>query len=62
MYFDTQVRIKRGHRTQYAFAKAVDMHETDVSKVLSGRRPLSEKDRAIWAKELNCKPEDVLKQ
>lgn len=39
--------------SQWKFAQAIDEHESAVSRVIRGRRSLSEKERCKWAAALN---------
>jgi hypothetical protein len=44
---------------QWKFAAAIGEHESVVSKVMCGRRPLSEDKQRIWSKALGCKSEEL---
>jgi hypothetical protein len=45
--------------SQQAFADDRKITDSFVSKVLYGRKRLSEEKKREWAAALNCKPEDI---
>lgn len=59
MNFHLQVEIKKQFGTQWRFAQAVGVHESMVSKVLRGIRPLSDDEKRAWAKTLRRKKDDL---
>ena len=38
--------------TQFEFAKVINEHESNISRIILGRRQLSEKDKKVWANVL----------
>jgi hypothetical protein len=52
-------KIVKKYGSQFLFSVALGEHESQVSKVIRGRRPLSEVERRKWALALNCKPEEI---
>lgn len=45
--------------TQYDFSRAVDVHESLVSRVVQGRRTLTETERQEWADILGADCKDL---
>ena len=45
--------------TQWRFARFIKMHESDVSRVIKGRRILSSDAKEEWAKVLGCKKKEI---
>jgi transcriptional regulator with XRE-family HTH domain len=54
-------RIGTNFRSQLDFAQALRIHPTFVSKVVRGRRSLSEEQREQWAEALKCRSEELFK-
>ena len=59
MNFDLKVRVLKKFRTQWEFSQAVGMHESDVSRVIAGRRELKPDVQVKWAKVLGCKTKEI---
>lgn len=55
MNYQLKIKILKKFRTQADFAKKVKMSESLVSRVVNGRRLLTEKEAAKWQEAL--KPE-----
>jgi plasmid maintenance system antidote protein VapI len=55
-------RIVERFGSQYEFARAVHEHESNVSKVIRGRRELGEKDKKLWATVLGEEPADLFER
>ena len=55
-----QIVLKYG--TQADFALAINEDETNISRIVRGRRQLDPTRRQIWAKALDCKPDDIFKE
>lgn len=53
MNWRLQVEIKKRFGTQARFAEFLGVSESQVSKVLSGKRSLSPKEKRQWASALN---------
>jgi len=49
-----KIRILEKFDTQSDFAVAAGCDDTMVSKVVNGRRQLSEQQKEVWAGLLNC--------
>lgn len=47
-----KAKIVEKFGTQFDFSKAINEHESNVSRVVRGRRELNEKDKKVWAKIL----------
>ena len=62
MNYPLQVEIKKQFGTQWRFAQAVGVHESMVSKVIRGARPLSDDEKKTWAKTLQRKKDDLFAQ
>ena len=45
--------------TQYEFSKIINEHESNVSRVVRGRRELSQADQKIWAEVLGAELKDL---
>ena len=45
--------------TQSDFAEIIKIDEPAVSRVIRGRRTLSEAEKTRWAKALDCEPTDI---
>ena len=39
---------------QFEFSKVVNMHESDISRVIHGRRAIDEETRKFWARVLDA--------
>ena len=52
-------RIVERFGTQFEFSKAVDEHESNISRVIRGRRELAEEDKKIWADVLGSDLTDL---
>jgi hypothetical protein len=48
--------------SQFEFSQVVKTHESDISRVIRGRKQLSIEDRQKWAEVLSCKPDDIFKE
>lgn len=48
--------------SQFEFARKIAAHEADVSRVIRGRKDLSQDERDRWAKILQCKPADIFQE
>ena len=59
MNFNLKLRILKKFRTQWEFSQSVGMHESDVSRVISGRRRLDPDTQVKWAKVLGCKTKEI---
>jgi len=51
---DLRLQIIKKFDTQSDFAVAAGCDDTMVSKVVNGRRQLSEQQKEVWAGLLNC--------
>lgn len=54
-----KAKIVEKFGTQADFSQEIKIDETLVSKVVRGRRQLSDESKKIWAKVLDCKPEEL---
>lgn len=45
--------------TQFEFAKIVNEHESNISRVIRGRRELCEEDKKVWAVVLGAEVKDL---
>lgn len=54
-----KARIVEIYGTQTDFAIAIETHESVVSRVIRGRRILSQIERKRWAEALKCMPKNV---
>ena len=45
--------------SQGDFAHRIRAHESDVSRIVRGRKSLSEKEKKRWASVLGCNPEEL---
>lgn len=52
-------RIFEVYGTQYEFSKAVDVHETLVSRVVRGSREIPDAEKKRWATFLNADAEEI---
>jgi hypothetical protein len=52
-----RAKIIENFGTQSDFAQAIRVDESFVSRVIHGRRKLSERDRNLWCRVLKCRPE-----
>ena len=52
-------KIKEKFGSQIAFATAIGEQDSLVSKVLRKWKEVPEERKEIWAKALDCKPEDI---
>jgi hypothetical protein len=59
MNFDLKMRILKKFRTQWEFAQSVVMHESDISRVISGRRKLSQDAKKKWSEVLGCRIKEI---
>ena len=50
-----KIRILEAFKSQWLFASRVGAHESDVSRVIHGRRKLSPGSKRLWADALGCK-------
>ena len=48
--------------TQSDFAKAINVSETIVSRVVRQRQKIKDCEQNTWAKILNCKPSDIFSE
>jgi plasmid maintenance system antidote protein VapI len=51
--------LKSKFKNQYEFAQAVGFHESDISRVIFGRRELSPEQKQQWADTLGVKLEEI---
>jgi len=56
-----KARIMEKFGGQWKFAVAIGEHESNVSRAICGRVPLSAEKEEIWAKALNCKRDELFK-
>ena len=54
-----KIRIIERYQTQADFAQEIGIDDSLVSKVVRGRRSLSEEDQIKWANALGHKVEDI---
>ena len=54
-----RLKIIQHFENQANFSSVINVDESIVSRVIRGRRELSEKDKHLWAKVLNTKPEEI---
>lgn len=47
-----KAKIVEKFGTQFEFSKAINEHESNISRVIRGRRELNEEDKKAWAKIL----------
>ena len=59
MNLNLKFRIYEKFKTQWRFAQAVQMHESDVSRVIAGRKIIPEDTKTNWAKILGCKVGEI---
>ena len=57
-WFLKQKIIER-YGSQFEFAKAVGIHESELSRIIRGRRQVDENTRKKWADVLNCNFEQL---
>ena len=57
-----KARIIEVFGTQADFAEAIDDHESNISRVIRGRKVLSKKEQEHWASILKCTPNEIYKQ
>jgi len=56
-----KLKIVEWFGTQADFGQAIGEDDSFVSRIVRGRRVLSNKRKRVWADALNCKPEDIFK-
>lgn len=56
-----KARIIEVFGTQADFAEAIEDHESNISRVIRGRKALSKKEQKHWADILRCTPENIFK-
>ncbi len=56
-----RIAILKKFDSQSNFAEYIRVHESKISQVVHGRRFLSLKDQKLWAKALECRPENIFK-
>jgi len=61
MNWELKKMIGMQFKTQYDFAAEIGIDYQLVSKVVRGRKRLSEPDKVKWASALNCKVRDIFK-
>jgi ribosome-binding protein aMBF1 (putative translation factor) len=49
-----KIKIWERFKTQADFAQAIREHESDVSRVVHGRRVLPPEKQRVWAEALGC--------
>ena len=49
-----KIRILEKYGSQVDFAQTLGICESGVSKIVNGRRQLSEQQKEVWAGLLNC--------
>jgi plasmid maintenance system antidote protein VapI len=54
-----KAKIVERFGTQADFAEVIDTDETIISRIIRGRRQLDSEKQIIWAKALECRPEDI---
>jgi len=54
-----QSRIKEMGLKNYEVAYSCRMHESDLSRVINGRRKPDEEEKSLLCKILKCLPEDI---
>lgn len=54
-----KAKIFEVYGSQADFAHSVRVHESDVSRIIRGRRSLPESEQRRWAMFLHVKPEEV---
>lgn len=54
-----KAKIVERFGTQADFAQAIKMDETNVSRVVRGRRTLSPEAQKTWGRALSCEPKEV---
>lgn len=59
MNFKLKARIVERFGSQWKFAQAVKDHESNISKVIRGRKRLKPEIQKRWAKVLGCEPEEL---
>jgi hypothetical protein len=59
MNLKLKLKIIEKYGGQWRFAPAVDEHESVISKVIRGRKELSNEKKRIWAKALECRVRDI---
>jgi len=57
MLMELKFEIVRKCGSQWQFSKVVEMHESAVSHVITGRRKLSKEQAKKWQKVLKCDPQ-----
>jgi len=57
-----KLKIIEKFGTQGDFAQTIKVDETLVSKIIRGRRTLDPEKQHIWARALDCVPEDIFKE
>jgi len=55
-------RIIQRYGSQADFAQALNLAESEVSRVVRGRRTLPSGVQKVWAEALGCKVEEVFQQ
>lgn len=43
--------------TQFEFSRAINEHESNISRVVRERRTLSKEDKKVWAEVLGTEPD-----
>lgn len=54
MNIELKIAIIKKFGSQADFAFKMHEHESTVSRVVRGRRPLSPEQKMVWAKALDC--------
>ena len=54
-----RIEILKNYHTQANFSVAVGERESDVSRVIHGRRHLPEEKQRKWANALGVQPEEI---
>lgn len=53
---------ERGFHTQADFARFLGIHESDLSRVIRGRKSLTQDEQLKWAEVLHATPEEIFTQ
>lgn len=54
-----RIKIVEKFNTQADFAQAVGKDEALISRIVRGRRKLTNENKIEWAKKLDCRPEEI---
>jgi plasmid maintenance system antidote protein VapI len=56
-----KAKIIENHGSQWQFAHALGIHESEVSRIIRGTRTLNPEDRRKWAEALSVKEEEIFR-